>query len=209
MDNNRITEYGHHHEHAHSEHHHDHSGHVTPEILAQLEDKSDEAKQAKIDKIIGHTKELENDPDLKYKKGIGYYYLGLYEECMREEAECYPFFDDEMGVAAIYWHTLAAFRSGKEPVLLNEKYHYGMDVGHHTAYNKALAAAKGILPLGSALKMLSFEHRPLEYSIFSYGIACYLQTIGRTEDADEMLKKIVADDRFWITYSYLAAWNEK
>ena len=49
MDNNRITEYGHHHEHAHSEHHHDHSGHVTPEILAQLEDKSDEAKQAKAE----------------------------------------------------------------------------------------------------------------------------------------------------------------
>lgn len=208
MNSKLQPEYGHHHDHLHEgHHHHDHSGEITPEILAQLENKSDEAKQGKIDRIIGHIAEPSDDPDMKYKKGIGHFYLGEFEECMREQAEAYPFFNDEMGVAAIYWHTVAAWKCGKEPSLLKEKYHYGMDVGHHTAYNKALATAAGILPLGSALKMLSFEHRPLEFSIFAYGAACYLESLGSKEEAKALLVKVVEDDRFWITYAYLAAWN--
>lgn len=209
MNNNAQTEYGHHHEHSHNSHHHDHSGHVTPEILEQLKDTSDAAKQAKIDKIIAHISEPENDPDLKYKKGLGHFYLDEFEECMREQAEAYPFFNDEMGIAAIYWHTVAAWKCGAEPVLLKEKYNGHMDVGHHTAYNKAMAVASGLLSEKNAEMMLSFEHRPLEYSIFAYGYACWLESTSRKDEAEEYYKKVIDDDRFWVTYSYLAAWNKR
>jgi len=182
--------------------------HLTPELEAQLNDKSDSAKIAKMNKIIGHIKEDTNNPETIYSMGIGYYFLGEYEKCMEKEEESFPFFEDEMGIAAIFWHTLAAWRAGKEPKLLKENYHYGMTVGHHRSYNRVMAIACGNVSLETAMTLYEHSFQPLDSAIYGYGLGCYLDSIGQHEKAFEIIEKVAKDDSFWIAYAFLAAWND-
>lgn len=182
--------------------------HLTPELIEQLEHPSDEAKQAKIDRIIAHIGEENPDPEAIYAAGIGFYFRGEYEECMKKEEEALPYFDDEMGIAAIFWHTLAAWRCGKPASLLDKYYHYGMTVGHHRSYNRVMAIACGNVSLETAMTLYEHSFQPLDSAIYGYGLACYLEHIGRREAAADMIKKVADDDSFWIAYAYLAAWND-
>ena len=203
--------------------------HITPEVIERLKDKSDEAKDAHTKKIISHIDEVyEKDGSLKaeisdyeklYAAGIGYYYLGDYEKCMEAEELSYPHFNDEMGIAAIFWHTLAAWRCGRTPSLLEDKYHGAMEVGHHKSYDLIMALAKGMVSPKSAELIFSVEHNPLEHSIVGYGLYCWLQhsfsccgsapSIPCCEEAQKVLDKTYADDGFWITYAYLGSRNDK
>ena len=127
---------------------------------------------------------------------------------MEELEICYPLCDEEMAIAVIFWHTLSAWRSGKEPTLLKEKYRLGMDVGHHTAYDFAMQTASGTLPLMDAILQLSQERDDLEYSIKAYGIYAILMKMQEQDMAQMLLDVIIRRDSFWISYAYIAAWND-
>jgi hypothetical protein len=42
----------------------------------------------------------------------------------------------------------------------------------------------------------------------AYGVAAVLKQDGHREEADELIREIVRRDGFWISYAYIAAWND-
>ena len=149
-----------------------------------------------------------DEGDLSYRLGICRYLTGEYGQAMEELERCYPLHGDEMGIAVIYWHTLSAWRAGEAPALLERSYHPGMEVGHHTAYELCMALASGNTALPAVMERLEHEESDLEYSMLSYGSAVYLAQQGEKAAADRLIRSIVERDGFWVSYAYLAAWND-
>lgn len=147
------------------------------------------------------------DSEVCYPFGIAYYLAGRYEDAMTEMARMQALSDEEMGIAAIYWHTLAAYRCGRTPRLL-AAYHAGMSVGHHTAYERATAFAAGTVSEENFCALLTAESSDLEYAMLAYGYACHLAHRGQIADSRAALRAILLRDSFWIAYGYLAAWND-
>lgn len=121
----------------------------------------------------------------------------------------YAQWNDEMRIALIYWHTLSAWRGGREPTLLRDGYHREMVVGHHTAYELCMAAASGRIGISDGLKLLTETEEDLEYAILAYGLAGCLVRQGQEDQEKTLLQDILRRDRFWISYAYLAAWNDR
>lgn len=147
--------------------------------------------------------------ELSYRMGLCLYLSGEYIEAMDEFETYYSQWDDEMRIALIYWHTLSAWRAGTEPVLLRDTYHEGMEVGHHTAYEVCMAAASGRTDLFDELAHLTEIEDDLEYSILAYGLAGCLAQREHRNSAERIIRSSIQRDRFWISYAYLAAWNDR
>ncbi len=145
--------------------------------------------------------------DTLYRLGIAYHLARQYEKAMESEAAAYPDFGDEMGIAAIFWHTMSAYKASAAPELL-QYYRKDMNVGHHTAYRFAVSLAVGEISLDEALEQLKAEKSDLEYSMMAYGTAIYMEHKGLLPASDALLRDIVKRDGFWISYGYLAAWND-
>lgn len=145
--------------------------------------------------------------DIKYRMGLCSYFQQDYTAATRLFRECFPLCGDELGIALIYWHTLCAYRCGVQASLLAQ-YHAGMDVGHHTAYEKAVSVCAGILAEDEVLAELEYEADDLEYVTALYGICAYLRHQGKTEQSTSLIKKLFARSGFWPCYAWLAAWND-
>ena len=146
--------------------------------------------------------------DLSYRIGLCLYFMGRYRWAMEEFETAITHSDEEMGIAIIYWHTLSAWRCGAEPTLL-KKYRTGMQVGHHTGYDKAMALAAGVTDWETFWEGLKGECEDLEFSIVAYGGCGYLAQKGSPAQAQTLLQEILSRDSFWISYAYLAAWNDR
>lgn len=145
--------------------------------------------------------------DTLYRLGIAYYLNGQYEKAMEAEAECFPQFDEEMGIAAMYWNTLAAFKAGKTPGLLPQ-YYVGMKVGHHTAYDAVMALAAGFCGMDETIAKLEAVTEDLEFAMMGFGTAMIAREKGQEQLAEDILYTVVKHDSFWIGYGYIAAWQE-
>ena len=146
--------------------------------------------------------------DILYRLGLCAYFNNEFDKAATNFKDCFPLCDDEMGIAVIYWHSLTAFRSAAVPELL-EKYHSGMEVGHHTAYEKAVSVFSGAKTEENVLAELEDEAEDLEYVIALYGICDYLRHIGKNELAEALEDTILVRDGFWPCYAWLAAWNDR
>ena len=154
--------------------------------------------------------QLGGDPgDGTYRRGIACYLAGDYAAAMADEARSFPLLTDEMKIAALYWHTLSAWKSGASPALLLSHGSGGIDPGHHTAYAAVLALAEGALPLAEMQQKLQAEQSDLEYAMLAYGTSAYLRAQNQPVPANALLKSILPRDSFWICYAYIAAWNEQ
>lgn len=145
--------------------------------------------------------------DCGYRLGLSLYFGGQYREAMDTFQLYLPLCGDEMGVALLYWHTLAADRLGDTPSLL-DRWRPGMDVGHHTAYERALRLWAGAEDEETQLLQLSREPDDLEYAIWGYGVYRYLRHAGDAR-SQELLTELLARDGFWPCFSYLAAWQDR
>ena len=145
--------------------------------------------------------------DIKYRLGLCAYYQRDYAAAMRLFCECLPLCGDELGIALIYWHTLCAYCCGTGISLLAQ-YHAGMDVGHHTAYEKAVSVCAGARTVDEALADLECEMEDLEYVTALYGICAYLRHKGKMERSDALMQKLLVRNSFWPCYAWLAAWND-
>lgn len=145
--------------------------------------------------------------DVKYRLGLCAYYSHDYPLAMEYFAQCEPIAPDSMKVAAMYWHSLAAFRCGAEPVLL-EKFHVGMEVGHHIGYEKCSGVYCGAYRLEDIVRETEATENDLDFAILGYGLAAYMLSTGRIEQGEEWMGKTLSRDGFWPCYAYLAAWND-
>lgn len=148
------------------------------------------------------------ESDLSYRMGLCWFYAGVYTMAMREFAHCWEVCDDELGIGAIYWSMIAAWRLGRESPLLNY-YYDGMYVGHHTAYAFAVRSALGYIPLEEALWELDAQKSDLEFSMMGYGLAAYCSHLNNEDTAREIYREILSRDSFWISFGYLATWNDR
>ena len=48
----------------------------------------------------------------------------------------------------------------------------------------------------------------LEFSMMGYGLAAYCARLGKKETSQSICQKILQRDRFWISFGYLATWND-
>ena len=145
--------------------------------------------------------------DICYRLGLCDYMLEDYSAALAWFERCYPLCDDEMGIAIIYWHTLTAYRNGSAPTLLRH-YHANMEVGHHTAYQKAVLVFLNEVKIDTLLGQLFKEQDDMEYGITLYGVCIYLNTHNQPMKAKTWMKKLLGRDGFWICYAYLAAKND-
>lgn len=126
---------------------------------------------------------------------------------MAEEDRCFSLVDEEMGIAAMFWHSMSALRCGSDPKLLRH-YRPGMAVGHHTAYEHVMALLSGNLPWSEMEMLLQREECDLEYAMLAYGSALWLRSSGEEDAAESLLHSILPRDSFWISYAYISAWND-
>lgn len=147
--------------------------------------------------------------EIWYRMGICHYFAGEYREAMEVLERAYPLFDEEMGVAVMYWHTMAALREKKSPSLLYRGYEDDMDIGHHTAYHFAMSAAAGKLGWDEIEDRLAREEDDLEYSIMAYGAAQVGKSRGHGEEAEKLLETVLDRDSFWISFGWLAAFADR
>ena len=147
-----------------------------------------------------------DEMDIAYRLGICYYLDGNYAAAMEELTRCLPLCDDEMGIAAIFWHTLSAWRANRIPMLLYRSYREDMQVGHHTAYAFAMDLAAERISVPQALNALRNQPDDLEYSIMAYGVAEFMEHNGM--DSAQLREMLLARDSFWISYCYVAAWKD-
>ena len=153
---------------------------------------------------------LENngdEMDITYRLGLCFYFDREYADAAHWFGRCYPLCDEEMGIAIIYWHTICSYRMKVHPELL-DKYHTGMNVGHHTAYEKAVRVFAGAMSTTNALAELEHEPEDLEYAITMYGLCRHLLYSGQAEIYKRYMKRLIERDGFWPCYAYLAAWND-
>ncbi|MEG1491949.1 MAG: tetratricopeptide repeat protein [Oscillospiraceae bacterium] len=155
-----------------------------------------------------HCRRLSGDTlDIGYRRGLCHYYLGDYEQASQSFESIFNLCDDEMGVAAIYWHSLCALRLDRYPSFLS-KWQEGMSVGHHTAYDKAVRVLLCNITPKEALSALECETDDMNYAIILYGICVFFQSNGNHGAYAENIKKLLERDGQWPCFAYLAAWNE-
>ena len=142
---------------------------------------------------------------LSYPLGVWHYLRGAYEDAAARFAGCLPC-DDETAIAVLYWHCLCRMRAG-QPLDLIEKRRALADVGHHTAYQQAVALFAGE-ETPDALSASLREAGDLDYVIAAYGLCCCLARSGRTAESRQVLGQILEKESVWPCISYLAAWND-
>lgn len=141
--------------------------------------------------------------DCFYRIGLAHYYAGRYEQAAEIFRQCMPLCDDEMGIAVIYWHTLSSCRAGIELSLLRQ-YHPGMEVGHHTAYERAMRTWAGEESWHSVLEDIEKEPDDMEYCIVLYALLYHPNCTAKKDLHAKLLRR----NGFWPCFSYLAAWMD-
>lgn len=145
--------------------------------------------------------------DIYYRLGICRYLQGEFLKATVHFEDVFFMSGDEMGIAAIYWHTLSAARGGLPHILL-PFYRDNMNVGHHTAYKLAVSLWAGRISPEELFSRLEHEHDALEYVITAYGLAVYLEVHGRHEEYKQLIISILTRGEFWSALSALAAYND-
>lgn len=149
-----------------------------------------------------------SESELRYRMGLCHYYAGAYAEAVREFSRSLEVCDEELGIGAVYWSMIASWRSGRDTDW-QKHYRDGMKVGHHTAYLFAVRTALGRIPLEEAARTVSSETDDLEFSLMAYGLAAIRRQNGEKTAAEELYREILRRDSFWISFGFLAAWNDR
>lgn len=145
--------------------------------------------------------------DILYRIGLCRYLMHQYASACEAFLACFELCDDEMGIAVMYWHTLCSYKLEHTAALL-VKYHAGMAVGHHTAYEKAVSVFAGARSFDDAYHEALNENNDLESVITLYGLCIYASYSEQSSCARKIMEQILQRDGFWPSYSYLAAWND-
>jgi|GEM_PF-1273261 len=112
--------------------------------------------------------------------------------------------DEENTVSAVYWHTLASVRAGVAPDLLGEV-KPDVQVGHHTAYLRALDLFRGKVSEKDLRREAEEERSDLNAAILFYGLSVFLAGRGDQIRAGELRRKTLARESVWPCVASLAA----
>lgn len=137
-----------------------------------------------------------------YPMGLWHYLRGEYAQAQACFLQCMPC-DDELGIAMIYWETLAALRSHLPSELL-KRYHPQMRVGHHTAYQLAVRLLRGEIPIQAYMEALDSIQDDLSFVTAGYAGAVFMYTHDLPEQALHLRSRILERTSVWPSVSFLA-----
>ncbi|MBR5365301.1 MAG: hypothetical protein IK132_03560 [Clostridia bacterium] len=126
--------------------------------------------------------------------------FGAAAERFREVLPC----GDEEAVSAIFWHTLASIRAGREPSLLGEL-RPDMQPGHHRAYRRSLDFFLGACSEEDLYREASEETSDLNAAILFYALSVYAGGLGEAVRAAEYRRETLARVSVWPCVASLAA----
>jgi len=112
--------------------------------------------------------------------------------------------DEENTVSAVYWHTLSSVRAGTAPDLLVEV-KPDMQVGHHTAYLRALDLFRGTISVKKLRREAEEERNDLNAAILFYGLSVFREGRGDEKQAAELRRETLARESVWPCVASLAA----
>lgn len=144
------------------------------------------------------------EKSVAYPLGVLHYLTGEYEKAADYFSKCLPC-GGEMQIAIIYWHTLSAYCGGFSPDLLDE-FSVDMEVGHHTAYKKAVMVFSGNASIEN--EAASDVSNDLDASILKYGLSIYASHIDDAVMAKQLLNETLECSSVWPNVSYLAAYRD-
>lgn len=161
---------------------------------------------AEAKKAYDRAKELGADgTSYYYPLAIWYYLQGEYQMAAEVLPKCLPC-DGEMEIAVLYWELLSSLQ-GKVESGCVDRYHAGMDVGHHRAYEVVVQMACMQLLMDEVYAYLDTAD-DLSYVVAAYGIYVILMSRDKKEQAAELFTALLSKESVWPCISYLAAYQE-
>ena len=143
-----------------------------------------------------------------------YYHLGLALYCNGQtEASVdawrtgleFAKVNDDMFCATLYWLYHARRRAGQEAGIrpwLRAQVREDMDVIENHTYHRLLLHYAGIIEESAVIDVDTATE--IELATAGYGIANERRANGRADEADQLLRRIIATD-FWPAFGYIAA----
>ncbi len=145
--------------------------------------------------------------DVSYRLGICYYLMGMYGRSGMWFERCWPLCGEELGIGVLYWHALGCLRQGESSPMLGH-YSTGMQVGHHTSYEKVVRVLAGLDTRAQLTRALEAEPDDMEFDIQAYGLSVLARAQGDETEADRLLAAARARDAYWPCLAYLAVWQD-
>lgn len=84
-----------------------------------------------------------------------------------------------------------------------------MEVGHHTAYEKAVSVFANQTRFAQVLREAKAEPEDLEAVMVLYGLSVQARACGNRAEGQHLLDETLRRDGFWPCYAWLAAWSER
>jgi tetratricopeptide (TPR) repeat protein len=143
-----------------------------------------------------------------------YYHLGLAHYLKGDFARALPIYrrelqvanNDDRRVSVAHWYYMSLRRLGRaiEASQFLRPFSRDMDVIENQAYHRLLLMYKGELPVDSLLPRESAERPSVQDVTAAYGVANWHLYNGRREEAERLLRRIIAT-RQWGAFGYIAA----
>jgi tetratricopeptide (TPR) repeat protein len=143
-----------------------------------------------------------------------YYHLGLAHYLKGDFARALPIYrrelqlanNDDRRVSVAHWYYMSLRRLGRaiEATQFLRPFTRDMDVVENQAYHRLLLMYKGELPVDSLLARETAERPSVQDVTVAYGVANWHLYNGRREEAERLLRRILAT-RQWGAFGYIAA----
>ncbi len=143
-----------------------------------------------------------------------YYHLGLAHYLKGDFGRALPIWrrelqlaaNDDRRVSAAHWYYMSLRRLGRaiEASQFLRPFHRDMEVIENQAYHRLLLMYKGELPVDSLLPRATAERPSVQDVTVAYGVANWHLYNGRRDDAERLLRQIIAS-RQWGAFGYIAA----
>lgn len=142
-----------------------------------------------------------------YHLGLAYYLKGDFKKALAAYKECDKVSkNNDMRVAAAYWHYMTLRRLGKEKEAKKvlEPFAGEIEVIENTDYLKLIKLNRGETKAEDLLSTIRGDADTLGSASLGYGIGNYFLYNGDKEKAMTIFKKIVAGNQ-WASFGYIAA----
>jgi len=141
-----------------------------------------------------------------YHFGLAHYLNGRYDKALSAYTKCMEFSDnDDLIVATTYWQYLTYKKLGNDPLasdLLN-KMTSPLTLLENDSYQELIFLFQGKNEVEALIKSATTSDGNLNPTL-AYGIGCYFQHEGKSNQANEIFLKII-ESPSWHSFGYIGA----
>ncbi|MBL0939964.1 MAG: hypothetical protein IBJ03_13800 [Gemmatimonadaceae bacterium] len=145
--------------------------------------------------------------NIRYHLALGHYLRGDYDKAAEvAQGEVTNANNDDRRVSMTHWLYQSLRRAGKheEAKKALDGVSANMQIIENTNYHKLVQLYKGLLPVDSVLPPATNGELSVGDVSSAYGVAAWMQAEGKTAEATELMKRIVASGQ-WGAFGFIAA----